>query len=120
MPSASLFLNGMQGSKMPIVVAHGEGRAEYRTGSAGEAANSGAACLRYIDRKQQPTEIYPANPNGSPAGLTGFTNSDGRFTIMMPHPERVFRTIQNSWRAPDWGHDSPWMRMFRNARIAVG
>jgi phosphoribosylformylglycinamidine synthase len=118
--SNSLFLQGMQGSKMPIVVAHGEGRAEYRGGGAQQAIDAGVACLRYIDRDRQPTEIYPANPNGSPQGLTGFSNTDGRFTIMMPHPERVFRTIQNSWRASDWGHDSPWMRMFRNARVKIG
>ena len=120
LPSDSLFLRDMQGSHMPIVVAHGEGRAEMRGGDAQGLLDTGTACMRYIDRHAQPTETYPANPNGSPAGLTGFTNSDGRFTIMMPHPERVFRSIQNSWQSPDWGEDSPWMRMFRNARVWVG
>jgi phosphoribosylformylglycinamidine synthase len=119
LPSASLFLQGMQGSKMPIVVAHGEGRAELHTTDSMAAIESQAACLRFIDRNGDTTEHYPANPNGSPQGLTGFTNQDGRFTIMMPHPERVFRSIQNSWQAEDWGEDSPWMRMFRNARIWI-
>jgi phosphoribosylformylglycinamidine synthase len=76
--------------------------------------------LRYVDREGQPAETYPLNPNGSPGGLTGFTTADGRFTIMMPHPERIFRSLQNSWRAEEWGEDSPWMRMFRNARVWVG
>ena len=100
---------------MPIAVAHGEGRAEAR----GAEDMEDLACLRYIDSQGAATEVYPANPNGSPDGLTGFTNEDGRFTIMMPHPERVFRAIQNSWQAPDWGEDGPWMRMFRNARMWV-
>ncbi len=116
MPSPSLFLGGMEGSMMPIVVSHGEGRAEWRENGGDEAR----ACLRYVDRDGQPTEVYPLNPNGSPGGLTGFTTEDGRFTIMMPHPERIFRSLQNSWRADDWGEDSPWMRMFRNARVWVG
>ena len=113
--SPSIFLQSMQGSMMPIAVAHGEGRAEAR----GAEPMEDLACLRYIDRHAAATEVYPANPNGSPAGLTGFTSDDGRFTIMMPHPERVFRSIQNSWQAPDWGEDGPWMRMFRNARMWV-
>ncbi len=115
MPSPSLFLQGMEGSMMPIAVSHGEGRAEWR-GERGDAA----ACLRFVDREGQPAETYPLNPNGSPGGLTGFTSSDGRFTIMMPHPERIFRSLQNSWRSDDWGEDSPWMRIFRNARRWVG
>jgi phosphoribosylformylglycinamidine synthase len=119
LPSTSLFLQGMQGSKMPIVVAHGEGRAEFIDSDAKAAAEAQSACLRFVDRSGQATEHYPANPNGSPQGLTGFTNQDGRFTIMMPHPERVFRSIQNSWQAKDWGEDSPWMRMFRNALVWV-
>ena len=113
--SPSIFLQGMQGSRMPIVVAHGEGRAELRDSEQMEEL----ACLRYIDRHGAATEVYPTNPNGSPDGLTGFTSDDGRFTIMMPHPERVFRAIQNSWQAADWGEDGPWMRMFRNARVWV-
>jgi phosphoribosylformylglycinamidine synthase len=115
MDSPSLFLSGMAGSMMPIVVSHGEGRAEWR-----EQADEALGCLRYVDREGRPTEIYPLNPNGSPGGLTGFTTADGRFTIMMPHPERIFRSLQNSWRAAGWGADSPWMRMFRNARRWVG
>lgn len=119
MPSRSLFLKGMQGSKMPIVVAHGEGQVEFRSADAEQLIDDRAACVRFIDRDGGTAEIYPANPNGSARGLTGFTNSDGRFTIMMPHPERVFRAVQNSWQAPEWGEDSPWMRMFRNARVWI-
>lgn len=115
MPSPSLFLAGMEGSMMPIAVSHGEGRAEWR-----EQSRTDSACLRFVDRDGQPTETYPLNPNGSPGGLTGFTTDDGRFTIMMPHPERVFRSLQNSWIAAEWGVDSPWMRMFRNARVWIG
>ena len=116
MPSKSVFLQGMEGSKIPVVVAHGEGRAEYRSDIAQASENT---CMRFVDRNSEPTEVYPANPNGSPQGLTGFTNDDGRFTIMMPHPERIFRTVQNSWQSKDWGEDSPWMRLFRNARVWV-
>ncbi|MBL7000853.1 MAG: phosphoribosylformylglycinamidine synthase subunit PurQ, partial [Gammaproteobacteria bacterium] len=119
MPSASIFLRDMQGSKMPVVVAHGEGQLELRSAGVSDILASQAACVRFIDRDGQPTEVYPANPNGSAQGLTGFTNSDGRFTIMMPHPERVFRSVQNSWQAKDWDQDSPWMRLFRNARVWV-
>lgn len=119
MESDSIFLQGMQGSKMPIAVAHGEGRMEFRSADSDRLIDERIACLCYIERNAQATEIYPANPNGSTQGLTGFTNTDGRFTIMMPHPERVFRAVQNSWQADDWGQDSPWMRMFRNARLWV-
>lgn len=119
MESTSIFLQGMQGSTMPIAVAHGEGRAEFRSVQADELISDQIACMRYIDRNAQATDMYPANPNGSPQGLTGFTNTDGRFTIMMPHPERVYRSVQNSWQSDDWGQDSPWMRMFRNARLWV-
>ena len=118
MESNSIFLQGMQGSMMPVVVAHGEGRAEPRPGQ--DLVSATGACLRYIDRHGQATESYPANPNGSPGGLNGFTSEDGRVMIMMPHPERVFRSVQNSWEAPEWGEDSPWMRIFRNARVWVG
>ena len=76
--------------------------------------------LRFVDNHGQATERYPLNPNGSPAGLTGFTSADGRATILMPHPERVFRSVQLSWRASEWAEDSPWMRMFRNARVWCG
>ena len=105
---------------MPTVVAHGEGRVETRDASAAELLESNLACLRFIDSDGGPTEVYPLNPNGSALGLNGFCNEDGRFTIMMPHPERIFRSIQNSWRAPEWGEYGPWMRMFRNARRWVG
>ena len=119
--SPSLFFQGMAGSRMPIAVAHGEGRAEFAAGvdPAGVEAR-GLVSLRYVDNYGRATQAYPFNPNGSPLGITGLTSSDGRFTIMMPHPERVFRAVQNSWHPDDWGEDAPWMRMFRNARKAVG
>ena len=113
--SPSLLLQGMQGSRMPIVVAHGEGRAEYR----GDSQPGKGVSLRYIDNHGDVTMNYPANPNGSPEGVTGLTTEDGRVTIMMPHPERVIRTVQNSWHPDGWGEDSPWMRLFRNARVWV-
>jgi phosphoribosylformylglycinamidine synthase len=110
-PSPSIFFQGMEGSRMPIVTAHGEGRALFRDGEAGALV-----CMRYVNNRGEPTETYPYNPSGSPHGITGLTTADGRFTIVMPHPERVFRTVQMSW-APDRSvEDSPWMRMFRNAR----
>jgi phosphoribosylformylglycinamidine synthase len=119
--SPSIFLQGMEGSKMPIAVAHGEGRAEFREGhEAAEVLRKKLAALRYVDNYGDPTEVYPANPNGSPLGITGLTTDDGRFTSMMPHPERVFRAVQHSWHPDDWGEDGPWMRMFRNARVFVG
>jgi len=114
--SPSLFLDGMQGSMMPIAVAHGEGRLEPRRCDAQTLLDQQIACLRYVDADGQASEYYPLNPNGTALGLNGFTNDDGRFTIMMPHPERIFRSIQNSWQSPDWGEYSPWMCMFRNAR----
>jgi phosphoribosylformylglycinamidine synthase len=76
--------------------------------------------MRYVDNHSKPTEAYPFNPNGSPAGATGFTSTDGRFTIMMPHPERVFRSVQHSWHPDGWGEDGPWLRLFRNARVWLG
>ena len=119
--SPSIFLQGMEGSKMPIAVAHGEGRAEFREGhQPTEVLRKHLAALRYVDNYGDPTEIYPANPNGSPLGIGGLTTTDGRFTIMMPHPERVFRAVQHSWHPDEWGEDGPWMRMFRNARVWVG
>jgi len=119
--SPSLFFSGMHGSRMPIVVAHGEGRAEFsRAGSPQQALDNKMAALRYVDNWGRPAESYPNNPNGSPLGITGLSNEDGRFTILMPHPERVFRSVQNSWHPRDWSEDSPWMRMFRNARVALG
>ena len=102
---------------MPIATAHGEGFAEF--GSAAQRTIALVA-LRYVDNRGQRTTVYPANPNGSPDGITGLTTADGRFTILMPHPERVFRTVQHSWHPSTWGEDSPWMRMFRNARVWLG
>ena len=115
--SPSLFFNGMAGSRMPIAVAHGEGFAEFNSKTAVNVVLANKlATLRFIDNASTPTEVYPFNPNGSPLGLTGFTSTDGRFSIMMPHPERVFRAVQHSWRPDNWQEDAPWMRMFRNAR----
>ncbi len=119
--SPSLFFSGMAGSRMPIAVSHGEGHAEFASQAAFAAANqSGTVALRFVDNYGQVTEQYPANPNGSVAGITALTTTDGRVTIMMPHPERVFRTVANSWHPDDWQEDSPWMRMFRNARVWLG
>ncbi len=116
--SPSLFFAGMGGSRMPIVVAHGEGRVVFREA---EHANAARLALRYVDHRGQPTESYPLNPNGSRGGATAYTTADGRFTIMMPHPERVYRAAQLSWKHADHaGEDGPWMRMFRNARKWVG
>ncbi|HEX5864463.1 MAG TPA: phosphoribosylformylglycinamidine synthase [Casimicrobiaceae bacterium] len=117
--SPSLFLAGMEGSRIPVALAHGEGYAEFRD-AAQLAAAEPLACLRFVDHRGAVTERYPYNPNGSPRGITGLTTSDGRFTILMPHPERVFRSVQMSWHPEDWGEDSPWMRMFRNARVWLG
>ena len=115
--SPSLFLDGMAGSRMPIVVAHGEGYAEF---GSEQQMNAAQVALRYVNNHGQPTGNYPANPNSSPRGITGLTTPDGRFTIMMPHPERVFRSVQHSWHPAEWREDGPWMRMFRNARKWVG
>ena len=117
--SPSLFFEGMAGSRMPIAVAHGEGFAEFRDAAQMSAARKLVA-LRFVDHRGQATEGYPLNPNGSPEGISGLTTADGRFTIVMPHPERVFRSIQNSWRPDAWKEDGAWMRMFRNARHWVG
>ena len=119
--SKSILLQGMEGSRMPIAVAHGEGRAEFAgSEQIAAAAQASAIALRYVDNWGNVTETYPANPNGTPQGITGLCNADGRVTIMMPHPERVFRTVQNSWHPKSWGEDGPWLRMFRNARRWVG
>ena len=112
--SPSVFLRGMAGSRIPVVVAHGEGRAEWP-----EGGKPRGACLRYVDNRGKATDAYPLNPNGSPGGLTGFQAADGRVLALMPHPERVFRTVQMSWHPETWGEDSPWMRIFRNARAWV-
>jgi phosphoribosylformylglycinamidine synthase len=116
-PSPSIFFVDMAGSRAPIANAHGEGRAVF---ASDEDRAHAIVALRYVDSHGRPTEIYPYNPNGSPAGITGLTTADGRFTILMPHPERVFRTVQMSWQPPGLGEDSPWMRIFRNARRWVG
>jgi phosphoribosylformylglycinamidine synthase len=118
--SNSIFLQGMAGSRMPIAIAHGEGHAEFESEEALlEADLSGCVAMRFVDNHGKVTENYPANPNGSPRGITGLTSRDGRVTIMMPHPERVFRAVQNSWRPEEWNEDGAWMRMFRNARVWV-
>ncbi|WP_163930414.1 phosphoribosylformylglycinamidine synthase [Paraferrimonas sp. SM1919] len=115
--SNSAFFEGMAGSKMAIAVSHGEGRAEFANDAALQTAEaSGTIGLRYVNAQGEVQSQYPANPNGSPNGITAISSLDGRATIMMPHPERVFRTVANSWHPEDWGEDSPWMRMFRNAR----
>ncbi|USX24345.1 phosphoribosylformylglycinamidine synthase [Oxalobacteraceae bacterium OTU3CINTB1] len=115
--SPSIFFNGMAGTQTPIAIAHGEGYADFsQTGNIAEAV----AAMRFVDQRGAATEAYPFNPNGSPQGLTSVTTADGRFTVMMPHAERVFRSVQQSWHPEAWGEDSPWMRMFRNARKFVG
>ncbi|OAI10384.1 phosphoribosylformylglycinamidine synthase [Methylomonas methanica] len=114
--SPSIFFQGMAGSILPVVVAHGEGRAEF-----GSQNPTGVeVAISYVDNYGNETQAFPANPNGSPLGITGLTTADGRFTIMMPHPERCFRAIQNSWHPAEWQEDGAWLRMFRNARVWVG
>jgi phosphoribosylformylglycinamidine synthase len=117
--SPSLLLAGMDRCVLPIVTAHGEGRAEFAN-EAQEAGAAGLIAASYVDSRGAVTQRYPANPTGSPRGIAGLTNADGRVTILMPHPERVFRTVQHSWHPDEWGEDGPWMRMFRNARVWVG
>jgi phosphoribosylformylglycinamidine synthase len=120
LPSPSLFFKGMQGSVIPIVVSHGEGRASFNQPDAAQRLLAdGRVSLRFVDRRDRATEAYPANPNGSPLGITGICNTDGRVTLLMPHPERVFRSVQMSWHPAEWGEDSPWMRIFRNARAWI-
>jgi phosphoribosylformylglycinamidine synthase len=114
--SPSVFLKGMAGSKMPVVIAHGEGRAEFVDGNQASAQ----VALSYVDNYGDKTTDFPMNPNGSPDGITGLSNADGRFTIMMPHPERCFRSVQNSYQPAAWKEDGAWLRMFRNARVWVG
>jgi phosphoribosylformylglycinamidine synthase len=119
--SPSLFFEGMQGSRIPIAVSHGEGRAEFSSqGQLAQIKEQGLVALSFVDNYGSISENYPSNPNGSPQGITGLTSTDGRATIMMPHPERVFRTVANSWHPDEWQEDGPWMRMFRNARKFVG
>ncbi len=119
--SPSLLLDGMVGSRMPIAVSHGEGFVEVRSDAhLAQLEQKGLVALRFVDNFGNVTQQYPANPNGSPNGITAVTNESGRVTIMMPHPERVFRTVSNSWHPEEWGEDSPWMRIFRNARKQLG
>jgi len=115
----SPFFSGMAGSRLPIAVAHGEGRAVFRDAQA-ERDAAALTVMRFVDGRGDPAARYPANPNGSPQGAAGYTTEDGRVTIMMPHPERVFRAAQNSWRPAGAGEDSGWMRIFRNARVWLG
>jgi phosphoribosylformylglycinamidine synthase len=116
--SPSILFRGMAGSRVPIVVAHGEGFAEFADDNAALRVEQLVA-MRFVDHRGAAASTYPYNPNGSPGGITGLTTADGRFTIMMPHPERVFRSVQFSWHPREWGEDSPWMRIFRNARAWV-
>src|SRR5690606_28253489 len=120
-PGPSVLFAGMAGSGLPLAVAHGEGRAESRgaraAGACGRSRRGGA---RFVDNRHEPTEMSPLNPNGSPFGITALTTVNGRVTIIMPHPERVFRTVQLSWHPEDWPEDSPWMQMFLTARTWVG
>jgi phosphoribosylformylglycinamidine synthase len=113
----SIFFKGMTGSRIPVAVAHGEGRVSFPHACSPSKSNG---AVRFVDNRGKPTENFPLNTNGSPGGLAGFTAADGRVTIMMPHPERVFRSVQLSWHPEQWGEDSPWMRMFRNARAWCG
>jgi phosphoribosylformylglycinamidine synthase len=120
-PSQSVLLAGMQGSVLPIAVAHGEGQAEFDAESSpANMMSRRLLTLQYVDTRDQPTQLYPYNPNGSELGLAGLCSADGRVTSVMPHPERVFRTVQNSWKPKEWGEDGGWMRLFRNARVFVG
>ncbi|HGO9326136.1 TPA: phosphoribosylformylglycinamidine synthase [Neisseria meningitidis] len=117
--SASLILNEMQGSSLPVVVSHGEGRADFALHGGNISADLGIA-LQYVDGQNQVTQTYPLNPNGSPQGIAGITNADGRVTIMMPHPERVYRAAQMSWKPEGWTELSGWYRLFAGARKALG
>jgi phosphoribosylformylglycinamidine synthase len=113
-----VLLAGMQGSVLPIVVAHGEGQAEFDAESdAAALVRQRLLTLQYVDNRDEPTEKYPSNPNGSAQGIAGLCSADGRVTSLMPHPERVFRTVQNSWAPKQWSEDGGWMRLFRNARV---
>ncbi len=120
-PSPSIFFKDMEGSVLPIAVSHGEGFAEFSNAAAAQACSeSGYVAARYVDNRHRVTETYPLNPNGSPHGITALTTTNGRVTIMMPHPERVHRTSAMSWHPAGWEDDSPWMKLFYNARAWVG
>jgi phosphoribosylformylglycinamidine synthase len=119
----SILFTGMEGAVLPIAIAHGEGFAEFTSSAAADTFSaSGLVAARFVDNKHQVTQHYPLNPNGSPHGMTALTTTTGRVTIMMPHPERVFRTVQQSWAPESWlAHDNaPWSRLFQNARTWVG
>lgn len=119
--SNSIFFEGMAGSRLPITIAHGEGRVRVRNEDhLNSIEQSGIVSVRFVDNLGNSTQDYPSNPNGSPNAITGLTTADGRVTIMMPHPERVFRSVTNSWHPDSWDEDGPWMRMFQNARKSVG
>jgi phosphoribosylformylglycinamidine synthase len=115
--SSSIFMTGMEGSRIPIATSHGEGRTVFASDEAQELAQ---ITLRYVDNYGEVATRYPANPNGSVDGICGLASDDGRVTITMPHPERVAFTAQNSWHPDDWGETGPWLRMFRNVRVAIG
>jgi phosphoribosylformylglycinamidine synthase len=118
--SHSVLLEGMEGSILPIAVAHGEGRVVASAESIAALNANNQVIMRYVDSQGNATEQYPLNPNGSPEGISGVTSKDGRATILMPHPERNFRAIQHSWKPEDWDQDGAWLRMFRNARKFIG
>jgi phosphoribosylformylglycinamidine synthase len=118
-PSPSVLLAGMAGSRVPIVTSHGEGRAAFGSADLLERCDAALTAMRFVSNRGEVTETYPANPNGSPRGIAGLANADGRVTIMMPHPERVFRTTQLSWHPAEWGECSPWQQLFDNARTWV-
>jgi phosphoribosylformylglycinamidine synthase len=119
--SPSVLFAGMEGSVIPIAVAHGEGFAEFKDAAAAQrCSESGLVVARFVDNHHRATEQYPLNPNGSPRGMTALTTTTGRVTILMPHPERVFRSTAMSWHPAEWGEDSPWMKLFYNARAWVG
>jgi phosphoribosylformylglycinamidine synthase len=118
--SPSVLLQGMAGSRLPIVVSSGEGQAQYEKQTMQKWVETNLVALRYINNEGQATTSYPANPSGSPLGITGFTTLDGRFTIMMPHPERLFLSHQYSWLPDDWQNENgPWMQIFLNAHRFV-
>jgi phosphoribosylformylglycinamidine synthase len=116
----SVLFRDMAGSYLPIPVAHGEGRAVFDAGSQKQAQKQNLIIAQYLDNSGEVTEKYPFNPNGSPEGITALTSVDGRTTIIMPHPERVFLTKQYSWHPKDWGQYGPWFKIFRNAREFIG
>ncbi|MBL8225805.1 MAG: phosphoribosylformylglycinamidine synthase [Chromatiales bacterium] len=120
LPSRSVLLAGMAGSRLLVPTSHGEGRAEFAvTEDLARCSDAGQLAIRYVDNHGRPAERYPANPNGSPEGIAGLCSADGRVTIFMPHPERVLRTLNHSWAPAGWGEDGPWLRLFRNARAYV-